>query len=101
MLSTCFEREVCKTICVAFESCDNRVLGNLLAKQLASDGANHLESMIEDNEGNLIIAGNFSGTVDFGGEVKTSFGFQDVFVAKYESSTGDLIWVNSGWRISG
>jgi len=44
-----------------------------------------------DSVGNVIVAGYFSGTVDFGGIRLTATGNKDIFVAKY-SSTGTYIW---------
>jgi hypothetical protein len=44
-----------------------------------------------DSSGNVIIAGSFEGTVDFGGGGLTSSGMRDVFVAKY-SATGQHLW---------
>jgi chitodextrinase len=44
-----------------------------------------------DNSGNIITAGYFMGTVDFGGGPLTSAGGYDIFVAKYDS-TGQHIW---------
>jgi CheY-like chemotaxis protein len=47
-----------------------------------------------DNQGNVIVAGKFSGSVNFGGTILTSRGGFDVFVCKY-SASGTLLWVRS------
>jgi hypothetical protein len=44
-----------------------------------------------DATGNVLVAGTFSGSVDFGGGVLTSAGGTDIFVAKL-SPTGTHIW---------
>jgi len=44
-----------------------------------------------DSSGNVIVAGTFEGSVDFGGGALTSAGMRDIFVAKY-SATGQHIW---------
>ena len=44
-----------------------------------------------DTQGNCYVAGNFSGTVDFGGTVLTGADMGDIFVAKYNSN-GQLQW---------
>jgi hypothetical protein len=54
-------------------------------------------SVAADSQGNVVIAGAFGGTMDFGGQTRTAndptgWGQQDTFVAKY-SSSGNLIWV--------
>ena len=60
-----------------------RALGDTL-----SDGAYGVAS---DSAGNVLLAGSFQGTVDFGGGPLTSAGGSDIFVAKY-TSAGDYIW---------
>jgi hypothetical protein len=47
-------------------------------------------SVAFDPSGNIIVAGRFSGTANFGGANLTSAGFADVFVAKYDSTGGHL-----------
>jgi hypothetical protein len=44
-----------------------------------------------DSAGNVVVAGNFYGTVDFGGGPLTSAGAQDIFVAKLDP-TGQHLW---------
>ena len=43
--------------------------------------------------GDLVVAGYFSGTVNFGGGNLTSAGGNDIFVAQYSSDTGAPVWV--------
>ena len=47
-----------------------------------------------DAQGNRYLAGNFSGTVDFQGQIITSKGMEDAFIAKFDS-LGTLLWVNT------
>jgi hypothetical protein len=47
-----------------------------------------------DASGNIIVAGYFSGSVNLGGNLLTSAGGKDIFVAKY-SSTGATLWAKS------
>ncbi|UCE03546.1 MAG: hypothetical protein JSW67_04980 [Candidatus Latescibacterota bacterium] len=44
-----------------------------------------------DAAGNVIVTGRFAGTAQFGGDVFTSAGDADVFVAKYDAA-GDHVW---------
>jgi len=53
------------------------------------------KSVCTDINGNIYISGVFSGTATFSGTTISSNGFQDMFVAKYNSS-GVLQWVRSG-----
>lgn len=45
-----------------------------------------------DGSGNLYVTGSFAGTVSFGSASLVSAGQTDVFVAKYNSNSGDVIW---------
>jgi len=64
-------------------------LGNLLfAKGIGGSGNDEGNGIELDNSGNLIIVGQFSNFVDFdptiGVALKSSAGFTDVFIAKYD-----------------
>jgi len=55
------------------------------------------KSVAVDSQNNIIVAGYFSGTLDFGGVALTAYDpyqmfFPDMFVAKY-SPSGSLLWV--------
>ncbi|GGD81830.1 hypothetical protein GCM10011514_52380 [Emticicia aquatilis] len=66
-------------------------------KQIGSPTrANYGYAIVADASGNTYVTGNFTGTADFGGTVLTAF-FQDIFVAKYNSS-GTLQWVRQAGR---
>ena len=45
-----------------------------------------------DASGNVVVIGEFAGTVQFGSQTVSSAGSTDVFVAKY-AATGALLWV--------
>lgn len=67
--------------------------GFLWAKSLASG----FTAVAVDSQNNILVTGNFVGTVDFGGVALTSASgpmgpTADVFVAKY-SASGTLVWV--------
>lgn len=47
-----------------------------------------------DKSGNVLVAGSFGGTVNFGGTTLTATGQDDVFVAKFAPG-GQLIWAKS------
>jgi hypothetical protein len=49
------------------------------------------EAMAVDGQGNIIVAGSFSGQIDFGGGEILSHGGVDIFIAKY-SSNGAYLW---------
>src|SRR5207302_1335584 len=49
---------------------------------------------VEASTGNIIVAGTFNGTTDFGAGLLTSIGGGDMFLAKY-SATGVCLWSRS------
>ena len=88
-----------------FSTCFRLVVGLLLISQpVWAQGLPHLwsqhfgdsenqdvASVAVDSSGNVIVMGDFSGTVDFGGGSLTSAGMTDVFVAKFGPS-GNHLW---------
>jgi hypothetical protein len=66
--------------------------GNLLwVKPFGESLYQYGQSLATDSAGNVVIAGYFTGTVDFGGGVLTSAGGEDVFVAKLDPD-GNHLW---------
>lgn len=70
--------------------------GNI--KWLNTAGSNYEDAgnaITVDREGNPIITGYFAGTANFGIHQITYYDYNDVFVAKYDSS-GNNLWVKAG-----
>jgi hypothetical protein len=66
--------------------------GNHVWSKRFGDGSPQLSwSVTVDGPGDVIIAGQFEGTVDFGGGVLTSAGNNDIFVAKFDAA-GNHVW---------
>ncbi len=71
--------------------------GNILwAFRIGGSGSDSVEAVRWDSEGNLLVAGYFSGTADFDPSAVnaslTSTGGLDAFIAKYDTN-GSFIWV--------
>lgn len=65
----------------------------LWAKQLGSNGSDYGYAIAVDNEDNLIAVGYFSGQIVAAEGIELeSAGQLDVYVAKFASSTGQLLW---------
>src|SRR5205823_1921038 len=67
-------------------------------KRLGGNQADdYARAVVTDSQGNIIVAGCFGGTVDFGGQTLTSIPdpwgriAADIFVVKY-SASGSLVW---------
>ena len=75
------------------------LLGQELQNENVYSGAGDMTVMktLIDNEGNRIIAGNFSGTVDFDQGPNnfnlSALGSSDIFITKYDQS-GNFVWAN-------
>jgi chitodextrinase len=63
----------------------------LWSKRIGSTGSDLGSGIGVDDSGNVVVIGQFQGTVDFGGGGLTSAGGSDIFVAKY-SSSGAHVW---------
>ena len=64
---------------------------SIWAKQLGGTGSDNGYGVSVDGSGNVLVAGDFTSTVDFGGGPLTPSGGGDIFLAKY-SSTGAYQW---------
>lgn len=61
------------------------------SKRFGDAGSQTGMSIATDGQGNVIVAGYFDGTVDFGGGPLTSAGSIDIFVAKLDAQ-GNHVW---------
>jgi hypothetical protein len=80
--------------------------GAAIAFRLGEFGTDEVKALATDPGGNIIVAGEFTGSVDFdpssASRILTSLGGTDVFVARY-TPVGDLIWairIGGGQEIS-
>ena len=64
---------------------------HLWSKRFGSTGTDYANGVTVDSNGNMIVTGTFTGTVDFGGGGLTSAGGYDIFLAKYTAS-GAHVW---------
>jgi fibronectin type 3 domain-containing protein len=64
--------------------------GKLLATAPATSGSGR--SVAVDPSGNVIMAGNYYGAVDFGSGPLSVFGGTDVYVGKFAGSDGHCLW---------
>lgn len=66
--------------------------GNLeWAKSYGDKESQSATGVAVDSAGNIVVVGTFHGQIDFGGELRTSAGGKDIFVAKL-SPEGELEW---------
>jgi hypothetical protein len=64
------------------------------SRSFGSDGDQAVEHVAVDSAGSLLLAGHFSGSVDFGGGVLVSQGARDAFVVKLDPD-GQHLWSRS------
>lgn len=65
-------------------------------QSVGGDGNDVGRSIGVDANGDVYVSGDFSSTVDFGGDTKTSSGNFDFFLAKYDSWGTNCYWVKTG-----
>lgn len=56
------------------------------SRRLGDDSVQRARGVAFDPVGDMLVAGEFGGTIDFGGQPRTSTGGVDAFVVKYDSS---------------
>ena len=61
------------------------------SQRFGDTGNDQGRAIAVDGAGNVLVTGDFLGTVDFGGGPLTSAGGNDIFVAKYDAS-GTHVW---------
>lgn len=67
----------------------------LWSQQIGGTMQDRAQALELDGDGNLIVAGNFSGSFTVGTGTYTSAGSQDFFVAKLNPSDGSISWVKT------
>jgi hypothetical protein len=65
---------------------------HIWSKRIGGTSSEFPQSVAVDGSGNVLLAGRFYGTVDFGGGSLSSAGLGDIFVAKYSGSAGAHQW---------
>ncbi len=65
------------------------------AEKFAASGKDYIKKAVSDDDGNIYLVGDFSGTMLLGVTVLTSIGHHDLFVAKADVS-GNILWLVQG-----
>jgi hypothetical protein len=55
----------------------------------------HAQGIAVDDKGSVYVTGYFRDTVAFGATSLTSHGWSDIFVAKIDAATGNVVWASS------
>ena len=64
----------------------------LWAKSLGGSADDTVEGLAVDKNGDVVIGGRFTGTVNFGGGALVANGTSDMVVAKFAGATGAHVW---------
>ncbi len=65
-------------------------LNHLFSQRFGGTGGDFGAAIAVDGAGNVLVTGQFSGTVDFGGGALTNAGSRDIFLAKYDAAGAHL-----------
>jgi len=66
-------------------------MNHVWSKRFGDAGEQWASCIAVDTAGNVIVAGQFWSTIDFGGGVLASTGMEDIFIAKFDSA-GNHLW---------
>lgn len=67
---------------------------HLWSRRFGDANEQHGDNTAADGSGNVIVTGDYFGTVDFGGEPLTEVGDGDMFIVKFDA-TGNHLWSKS------
>lgn len=67
----------------------------LWVKQIAGQSNDLAYSVAVDAAGDSYVSGYFTGSANFGGATADAAGNEDIFVAKYDRISGNLLWVKT------
>ncbi len=70
--------------------------GLLWLKGFGDDGSQYAPTVSSTNDGNVIVAGHFSGTLAFGKTVLNAESRQDVYIANLNGLDGSALWAQHG-----
>lgn len=68
--------------------------GHIWSRRFGGSGQQHASGLAVTGDGDILLAGYFTGTVDFGGLTHTSAGGYDAYAARFDSAGGRL-WSRS------
>jgi hypothetical protein len=85
----CWGLSGCVDLLGDFQSCSDDCLS--WAKAFGDTGLQRMRAVAVDREGDLVVVGDVSGTIDFGNKPLASAGLGDVFVAKLDPQ-GKPLW---------
>jgi hypothetical protein len=66
--------------------------GHVWSKGFGETGKISGARIAVDGLGSVVVSGTFSGSVNFGGDSLTSAGGSDIFIAKFDASSGAHVW---------
>jgi hypothetical protein len=65
---------------------------HLWSKRFGGTGNDDVRGVAVDAAGDVLLTGQFLGTINFGGTNLTSAGFEDIFLAKLSGAAGGHVW---------
>jgi Beta-propeller repeat len=68
---------------------------NLWAKQIAGESNDLGYAVAVDAAGDSYVSGYFTGSANFGGTTVNAAGNEDIFIARYDRTSGNLLWVKT------
>jgi len=64
----------------------------LWSKRFGGTSSEDVRGVAVDGAGDVLLTGQFLGTINFGGPTLTSAGYEDIFLAKLSGASGGHVW---------
>ena len=90
----CAPMTYCEEVCVAFDTCMGQALTTIFAQSITGGGNERVQYIQKDQFGAIYVAGTFDDEMVMNNQAQNSFGYEDVFVAKYSADQKNLLWIN-------
>lgn len=96
----CYQETICTDICISFEACETEIFSNSRVFNMGGQAFESASAVALAPNGDVYLAGSFSGKLNLGGEIRNPIGNKDIFLAKYDGQTGNLLWSTQAGGIS-
>ena len=90
----CLSATYCEDVCIAFDTCVGQEFRTVFTQGIFGSGDERVQYIQKDPFGAVYVAGTFNEAMAMDGQQRYSYGYEDVFLAKYSADQRKLLWIN-------